>query len=112
MVGGFNKRVASGFGGIADAVRETGNKRARIVGAADVYVGDFHELDIIPNRFSRARTALIVDPDMWKLCFYQPFKKEALAKSGHSDRELLSVEFTLECCNEKSSGVVADLLTS
>lgn len=111
-VGAFNKRQASGFTGIADAVRETGRKRATIIGAADVYVGDFHELDIVPNRFSRARSALVVDPDMWKLCFYQPFSKTALAKNGHSDRELLAVEFTLEACNEKSSGCVADLTTS
>jgi hypothetical protein len=54
----------------------------------------------------------VVDPDMWKLCYYQPFKVEDLAKTGHSDRQLLSVEFTLEACNEKSSGVVADLTTS
>ena len=111
-VGAFNKRQASSFTGIADAVRETGRKRATIIGAADVYVGDFHELDIVPNRFSRARSALAVDPDMWKLCFYQPFSKTALAKNGHSDRELLAVEFTLEACNEKSSGCVADLTTS
>jgi hypothetical protein len=112
QVGAFNKRQISGFTGVADAVRDTGNKRAKIVAAADVYVGDFHELDVIANRFSRSRSALVIDPDMWKLCFYQPFSKITLAKTGHSDREMLAVEFTLEACNEKSSGAVADLTTS
>ena len=112
MVGAFNKKQASGFAGIADATRETGNKRATIVGAADVYVSDFGQLNIIANRFSRSRSALIVDPTMWKLCYYQRFKTEDLAKTGHSDRKMLSVEYTLESCNEKGSGCVSDLTTS
>lgn len=112
MVGAFNKKAMSSFVGIADQVRDTGNKRATIVGAADVYVSDFGQLDIIANRFSRSRSALVVDPSMWKLCYYQRFKTEDLAKTGHSDRKMLSVEYTLEACNEKSSGCVADLTTS
>jgi hypothetical protein len=111
MVGAFNKKRLSGFTGIADAMRETGNKRATIVAAADVYVSDFGQLTIVANRFSRSRTALIVDPSMWKLAYYQRFKTEDLAKTGHSDRKMLSVELTLEACNEKSSGAVADLTT-
>jgi hypothetical protein len=111
-VGAFNKKVMSSFSGIADQMRETGNKRATIIGAADVYVSDFGQLDIIANRFSRSRSALVVDPSMWELCYYQRFKTEDLAKTGHSDRKMLSVEFTMECKNEKSSGVVADLTTS
>ena len=112
MVGAFNKKQVSGFSGIADNIRDTGNKRATIVGAADVYVSDFGTLNVIANRFSRSRSALVVDPSMWKLCYYQPYKTEALSKTGHADREMLSVEFTLEACNEKASGVVADLTTS
>lgn len=112
LVGAFNKKQMSSFNGIADAVRDTGNKRATIVGAADVYVSDFGTLDIVPSRFSRSRSALIVDPTMWKLCYYQRYNTIDLAKNGHSDRKMLSVEYTLEACNEKSSGCVADLTTS
>lgn len=111
-MGAFNKQAASAFAGIADQRRETGNKRATIIGAADVYVSDFGEVSMVYSRFSRSRSALVVDPDMWKLCYYQPFKVEDLAKTGHATRQLLSVEFTLEACNEKSSGVVADLTTA
>ena len=112
LLGSFNKQAASAFAGIAEQRRETGNKRATIIGAADVYVGDFGEVSMVYSRFSRTRSALVVDPDMWKLCYYQPFKVEDLAKTGHSTRQLLSVEFTLEACNEKSSGVIADLTTA
>ena len=112
MVGAFNKKAMSGFAGIADAVRDTGNKRATIVAAADVYVSDFGTLNIIANRFSRSRSALVVDPSMWKLCYYQRMATTDLAKTGHSDRKMLACEFTLEACNELSSGCVADLTTS
>lgn len=112
MVGAFNKKQLSAFSGIADQVRDTGSKRATIVGAADVYVGDFGQYNIVANRFSRTRSALVVDPSMWKLCYYQRFQTEDLAKTGHADRKMLSAELTLECCNEKASGVVADLTTS
>jgi hypothetical protein len=112
MVGAFNKKKMSGFAGIAEQTRDTGNKRATIVGAADVYVSDFGQVDIVANRFCRARTALVVDPSMWKVAYYQRFKTEDLAKTGHSDRKMLSVELTLEACNEKSSGCVADLTTA
>jgi hypothetical protein len=112
LLGSFNKQAASSFEGIAAQRRDTGDKRATIVAGADVYVSDFGQVSMVYSQFSRTRSALVVDPDMWKLCLYQPFKVEDLAKTGHSDRQLLSVEFTLEACNEKSSGVVADLTTS
>lgn len=112
LLGSFNKQAASSFAGIAQQRRETGNKRGVIVAAADIYVSDFGEINMVYSRFSRSRSALVVDRDMWKLCYYQPFKVEDLAKTGHSDRKLLSVEFTLEACNEKSSGIVADLTTA
>jgi hypothetical protein len=113
MVGGHVKKTISGFTGIATQYRDnSGQKAATILASADVYVSDFGTVSIVANRFSRSRSALVVDPSMWKLCYYQPFKTEDLAKTGHSDRKMLSVEFTLEACNEKSSGVVADLLTS
>jgi len=112
LMGSFNKQAASSFEGIAAQRRDTGDKRATIVAGADVYVSDFGEVSMVYSQFSRTRSALVVDPDMWKLCYYQPFKVEDLAKTGHSARQLLSVEFTLEACNEKSSGVVADLTTA
>lgn len=112
LVGAFNKKQMSAFAGIADQTRDTGNKRATIIGAADVYVSDFGQVDIVASRFSRTRSALVVDPAMWKLCYYQPFSTTDLAKTGHADRKMLAVEYTLEACNEKGSGVVADLTTS
>ena len=112
LMGGFNKRQASSFAGIVDSVRDVGSKAATIVASADVYKSDFGTISLELSRFSRSRSVLVVDPTMWKLCYYQPYTQSPLAKTGHSDRRMLSVEYTLECCNEKSSGTVADLTTS
>lgn len=113
LVGGFNKQKASTFEGIATQYRENrGTKHATILGAADVYVSDFGEHRIIPDRFSRDREAHVLDMDYWEVQYLQSFKIEPLAKTGHSDRRMLSVEFTLASKNEAASGIVADLVTS
>ena len=63
MVGSDNKQVASGFTGIATRFRDVpAGQQAQIVGAADVYVSDFGTVNIVPNRFQRARDAFVVDP--------------------------------------------------
>lgn len=115
MVGPSNKQTASTFPGIATLYRDTGpkgNKAASILGAADIYVSDFGEHSIVPNRFSRDRTALVLDMDYWEVKYLQPYKVDRLAKTGHSERRMLSAEFTLCSKNEKASGAVADLTTA
>ena len=110
MVGPFNKQVFSGFTGGATRMDRSEDKR--ITASVDVYVSDFGEHKIIPNRFSRDRSALFLDMDYWGVAYLQPFHTEALAKTGHSDAKLLAVEYTLVCKNEAASGIAADLTTS
>lgn len=109
LLGGTQKAAASAFAGIAQQRRDTGNKRATIVGAADVYVSDWGEVTFVADRFCSVRDALVVDPEYWEIGTLQPMKREALAKTGHADRDMISCEITLKCLNEGASGVVADL---
>jgi len=113
MVGSFNKQQASTFSGIATLYRDTAPKvgQTQIIGAADVYVSDFGQLAIVPSRFMRGRTGLVVDWDYWKLCPLsgRSFKQERLAKTGDSEKRHILGEYTLECCNEAASGKIADL---
>ena len=112
MVGGFNKQAFSAFSGIATQYQDNNGRsmqRAVILGAADYYVSDFGEHRIIPNRFQRDRTALVLDPKLWELKFSQPFRTVPLAKTGHNDKRMLSVELTLCSKNEAGNGLVADL---
>lgn len=110
MVGPFNKQVASGFTG--GATRFDNSEDKKLVAAVDVYVSDYGSFKIVPNRFQRDRTALLMQTDMWKLAVLRPITREKLAKTGDSDKVQLVWEVTLEARNEKSSGKIADLTTS
>jgi hypothetical protein len=56
MVGASNKAVVSGFTGNATKMVDVSEKQ--VVATVDVYVGDFHTVRVIPNRFMRTRDAL------------------------------------------------------
>jgi hypothetical protein len=49
---------------------------------------------------------------MWKLAELRGLSTTDLAKTGDTDKRQLLWEGTLEACNEKSSGIVADLSVS
>lgn len=116
IVGSFNKQQASGFSGIATQYQDHGNvmssKNVAILGAADIYVSDFGKHKIVPDHFSRGRSALLVSPKHWEARYMRPFKINQLAKTGDADKRQLIAEVTICSKNEKSSGVVADLTTS
>jgi hypothetical protein len=108
LMSGLIKQTFSTFTGIAQQRRETGNKAATIIGAADVYVSDFGDISFVPSRFTTGRDVLILDPSLWKICDLQPYNVDDLAKTGHSKRKMLAREYTLECTNEAGNGVIAD----
>jgi hypothetical protein len=94
---------------LADARRETGNKKLTIVAGADVYVSDFGEVQFVPDRFASARDALVVDPEYWDVGIGDALKVMPLAKTGLADRRAMYAEVALRCLNQAASGVVADL---
>jgi hypothetical protein len=110
MVGAFNKRVASCFSG--GATRMDNSEDKKIIATVDVYVSDFGQVKIVANRFLRTRDALVLDMEYWKIAYLRSFQQYELSKTGDSDKRQLLVEYTLEACNQASSGIVADLTTS
>lgn len=114
MVGQWNKQRISGFTGIATLYRETGStaQGTRIIGAADIFVHDFGEVRIVPNRFTRDRTVLCLDMDYWAVAYLRPFAVEQIAKTGDAEKRMVVVEYTLESRNEAASGKIADVPTS
>lgn len=110
MVGGFNKQAMSAFTGNATRFKSAEDKA--LVAAIDIYQSDFGDLEIIPNRFQRARSALVLQKDMWAVSYLRPVTMATLSKTGDSERRHLVTEYTLEARNALSSGIVADLTTS
>jgi hypothetical protein len=111
LVGPTAKQRISSFTGIATLYREAGttSKGTRIIGAADIFVHDFGEVRIVPSRFSRDQTVLILDMDYWAVSSLRGMTKEKLAKTGDSDKWHLVTELTLESRNEAASAKIADV---
>lgn len=113
MVGAFNKQAASAFSGIATKFRDVpAGQQAQIIGAADVYVSDFGTINIVPNRFQRARDAFVVDPEYASLAILRPIQQTELAKTGDAEKRLMLVEYGLKVSNQAAHGIVADLTTA
>lgn len=111
-MGSHVKTVASGFAGISEQRSDTAGKAAKVIGASDMYLSDFGWVAHIYSQFIRPRTALFIDPDKVSVATLQDFNAVDLAKTGHTERKMISKEYTLRVDNEKALGVAADLLTS
>ena len=108
------KVVASTFTGIATRFRDVpAAQQAQIVAAADVYVGDFGVLQIVPDRFipntDADDVAFLLDPEMAAVAYLRPFQTLELARTGDAETTQLLVEYTLEVKNQAAHGIIADL---
>jgi hypothetical protein len=106
-----HKAVFSTFAGIAANRRETGNKQAMIIGGADVYQGDFGSLTIIPNYVQATAnndTVLVLNPEHYGVAFLQDFQTTPLAKTGHTNKEMVFAEVTAVVTSETAQGKVAN----
>lgn len=113
MVGPFNRTQVSGFSGISTLQTDANmSMDISLIGAIDFYKSNFGILKVVPNRFQRDRTALILDMEMFAVSFLREIDMYDLAKTGDNDKKQLIAEYTLEAKNESSSGKVSDCTTS
>ncbi|QDP52886.1 MAG: putative major capsid protein [Prokaryotic dsDNA virus sp.] len=91
----------------AQSGRDFGNE-TRYVNAIDVYVSPFGTYSIIPNRFMKSGTALLVDPEYWSRAVLRPMQTINLSVTGDSTKKQLVTELTLVCENDKASGALQD----
>lgn len=114
MVGPVNKQRVSGFAGIASSRFNIngGEKPATLIGAVDVYVSDFGNISVVPNRFQRERDAFVLDPDYAKMVVLRPYQQIELAKTGDAEKRMLLVEYGLKILAEDAHGIAADLTTT
>ena len=114
MCGPVNKQRVSGFSGIASSRFniDGGAKPATLVGAVDIYVSDFGNVQVIANRFQRERDAWVIDPDYAKMTVLRPYQQVELAKTGDSEKRMLICEWGHLVSAENAHGLAADLVTS
>ena len=114
MVGPVNKQRVSGFAGIASSRFniDGGARPATIIGAADIYVSDFGNVQVVPNRFQRERDAFVIDPEYAGVVTLRPYQQIELAKTGDAEKRMLIVEYGHKVYAENAHGIAADLVTS
>lgn len=105
-----NKQIFSGFSGNSATryVEFDKEKNQKFFTAFDVYVSDFGDVRLVPDRFSRGRDCWFIDSDYVAVSYLRPFETIPLSKTGDSDRKMLVAEYTLEMRNEKAHGGVFD----
>jgi len=108
-----HKGTFSGFAGIAvNRYQVKNGEQGRIIGGADVYMSDFGELTVVPNYVqatSANDVAWILNPDTLAMAWLQPFQSVPLAKTGHTDKEMVFAEGCLVVDAEASNGKVDNL---
>lgn len=111
MVDSIQKAVLSAFAGIATKTySQTEARPAAIIGAADVYVGEFGTYSVVPNRFQRARDVWVLDFEYVALTYLRPFQVKDLAKTGDAEKKLLLTEWGLKVFTDFAHGLVADVV--
>jgi len=106
LCGSSQKQTISGFTGNATKYQEVDGKK--LTAAVDIYVSDFGSLQIVPARHIRARDVFVLDPSYAKIAYLQTARQKPLARTGLSERRLISCEWGLEVTSEKAHGVIAD----
>jgi len=115
MVSPYNKRVFSTFmsdSNVAQQRSAANGKKTAIVAAADMYLSDFGELAVVPNRVmldaAASRNVLVIDPDFVARGVFRAMSTEKLAKTGDAEKRAVVTEFCLVMKNEQACTVIAD----
>lgn len=116
VVDPFNKQVISSFTG--GTTRFDRSEDKRLVTAVDVYVSDFGDHTVIPDRFlvqpisTEGTACYVLDMNYWGINYLRPFLQKPLATTGDAEKRLLLAEWTIVAHNEKASGAIFDLTQS
>ena len=98
-----------GVGGASGVSNYIDANDQRIIGCMDIYVSDFGELAVVPNRFQRARDVWILDPEYYGVAYLRPFEQKEVASTSDGEQRAIITEFTLVTKNEAGLGAVYDL---
>ena len=99
VVSPAHKTLFSAFASVAQNridVKGGKNSQATIVGGAEVYLSDFGGLTVVPHYLmANSDTAYVLNTDYIDLAFLDGFKTTELAKTGDSDKVLITADCAL-----------------
>jgi len=108
MCDGVIKQAISALSQSVSELRTAANDKspAYVVAAVDIYVSDFGNLQIVPNRLMPAATAYFLDYSYWDISYLRSFQTIDLARTGDSTSKMILVEYGLRSKNEEASGKI------
>jgi hypothetical protein len=108
MCDGVIKQEISALSQSVSELRTAANDKspAYVVAAVDIYVSDFGNLQMVPNRLMPADTAYFLDYEYWDIAYLRPFMTHEIARTGDSVAQQLIVEFGLRSKNEEANGKI------
>ena len=116
VIRAFSEYLFTSSARIATLTAETNQKGpATGVGSVSIFVTDFGvTLDLIPNRLQAETvagesTAFLIDPQHVRQSFLHSVRTEPLAKTGLSEKSLMSADYTLVVTTEKAHGMITDI---
>ena len=83
--------------------------KAEVVNSVDLYRSDFGDIKIIPSRWVRARTVLLLDPEYAALAYFRNFQTQDIARIGDAETKMILAEWGVEMKNEKAHAKIADV---
>lgn len=106
-------KVAQVRNNITDA-----SEAATVLAAVNVYVSDFGTITMVPNRMQQTHNdsaaascadVFLLDPKYITTSYLRGHQVENMAKTGLSEKRLMSCDWTFLCYNEKSQGMIGDV---
>jgi hypothetical protein len=94
------------------------SEAATVLAAVNVYVSDFGTISLVPNRMQQTHVdsaaatcadVFLLDPKYITTSYLRGHQVEPLAKTGLSEKRLMSCDWTFMCYNEKSQGIIGDV---
>ena len=110
----YHKGVFSGFTGIASNRADVkGKEQGKIVAAADIYVSDFGAISVVPHYLMAGSTdVFLLNSDYIDMAFLDGFKTSDLAKTGDSDKVLITADCALAVRASSAQGKISNLTPS
>lgn len=107
MMSKKNKNLFNSFAGIATKYNEVkGTNQAIVSGAADMYVSSYGNHAVKLNRYMRDNVVFCLDPEYISVAYLDGIKKTQMAKTGDSERWLLTTEYCLVCDSQDAHATV------
>lgn len=110
IMGPAHKAVFSGFTGIAQNRLDVGKKQGAVVVGADLYVGDFGAIQIVPHyMMAGATNVYLLNMDYIDVATLDGIKTEQLGKTGDSDKVLITMDACLAVRSSDAQGKISAL---